>query len=245
VTKQDIADALADKARELAFENQLAAADVPHINALASTLAGRFPATATPPAPPAPAQPPSADLLTLRSACELVDHEAIVLEWYLDSVKVGTWGIGVTNKSGHNVDRYKDSPQTIEHVLDIYVWLLRNNYIPAGVKAFAGHTLTEAQFTAALSFHYNTGAILDTTWVALWRDGKPKAARAFLTSHYLNGGDLQDRRDAEAALFFDGVWSTENGTAVVWPVKKPSYTPDWAHPQRVDIRNDMTKALAA
>lgn len=193
---------------------------------------------------PLPAQPVSNDLLTVRVACELVGHEAIVCEWYKDSSNVGTWGVGVTNSSGHNVDRYKDNPQPIERCLEVYAWLLRERYIPDVKKAFDGMKLTEAQFAAALSFHYNTGAILKTEWVQDLRNGNPALARLFWESHYLNGGDLKERRKAEAALFFGGVWQSD-GTTTVWPVKKPSYTPDWGRGQRVDIRDAMTKALAA
>lgn len=184
------------------------------------------------------------NLLTVRTASELVGHEAIVLEWYRDSENVGTWGIGVTDKSGHTVGRYKDKPSTIEHVLEIYVWLLRTRYIPDVLKAFASLTLTENQFAAALSFHYNTGAIRKSEWVQDVIQGHPTAARNFLENHYLNGGDLKDRRMKEAALFFDGKWS-QDGKATIYPVLKPSYHPDFRHPSRVDISADLAKALAA
>lgn len=240
MTQQEIADQLAAFARTLSPDNKLDNIDVKTINALAASLASRRAYS-----PPAPAPAPSGDPLTVRAACELVTHEAIVLEWYKDSKGVGTWGIGVTDASGHKVDRYKDNPQTVQRCLEVYVWLLRNQYIPPVLKAFAGTKLSEAQFAAALSFHYNTGAIEHTDWVKLFRQGRDGEARKFLETHYLNGGDLTARRKAEAALFFDGVWSADNGTTIVWPVRKPSYTPDWSRPREVDIRADMAKALAA
>ena len=48
---------------------------------------------------------------------------------------------------------------------------------------------------------------------------------------------LRDRYHAnvvryEAALLFDGVWSGD-GRINVYPVKKPSYTPDWKNVRRV------------
>lgn len=182
--------------------------------------------------------------LTPRVAMELVDHEAMVLEAYKDSANVWTWGIGVTDKSGHSVLRYKDNPQPISHVLAIYIWLLRNNYLPDVLRAFKGFPLTEAQLAAALSFHYNTGAILGTEWVGLWKSGKADQARRFLESHYLNGGDLTERRGKEAALFFDGKWS-QDGKAKVIPVRKPSYTPNWSGTKLVDITADLVAAIAA
>lgn len=179
--------------------------------------------------------------ITAQMAAEIVGHEAIVLEAYRDSEGVWTWGIGVTDASGHSVMRYKDNPQTIEKVLQIYIWLLETNYAPDVRREFAGCMMTEAEFTAALSFHYNTGAILRTEWTDLAKEGKRKAARDFLESHYLNGGDLLERRKDEAALFFDGKWSND-GKTTVWPVKKPSYRPDWGNGKRIDILTPL-KAL--
>lgn len=180
--------------------------------------------------------------LTVRVAMELVGHEAIVLEWYKDSVGVGTWGIGVTNASGHSVERYKDAPQTVRRVLEVYVWLLRTNYIPDVLKAFQGFALTEAQFAAALSFHYNTGAILRAGWVRDFKAGDLAGARdAFM--EWRKPPEIIERREKERDLFFDGTWSGETKTTV-YPVRKPSYTPHWSKAYKVDIAADLAAVLA-
>lgn len=183
--------------------------------------------------------------VTARVAVETAAVEGIVREWYLDSATppVGTWGIGVTDASGHLVARYKDKPVTIERVLEVYIWLLRTKYGPEVLAAFKGRALTEAQFAAALSFHYNTGAIAATAWVGLFLAGKVAEARKFLETHYLNDGGLKQRRMDEAALFFDGKWKHLDGLVNVYPVSKPSYLP--GKPARVDIRPDVAAALAA
>lgn len=234
--KQQYADGIAAVLRPIAPDRKLYDPDVALIDRLATQWAARSPYTDPPKLQPSSlAAVPVQDIrLTARAAAELVGHEAIVLEWYRDSENVGTWGIGVTNASGHTVDRYKDNPQTIDRCLEIYIWLLQTNYIPDVCDAFAGCSLTEAQFAAALSFHYNTGAIERTDWVKLFKAGKTKAARDFLESHYLNGGDLTERREKEAALFFDGAWSGD-GTARVIPVAKPSYQPAFRRGERVQI----------
>lgn len=230
--KQQYADSIAAVIRPLAPGARLFDADVALIDQIAGQWEARRPNGDIQQA----AEAVETIRLNARMAAEIVGHEAIVREWYLDNAKppVGTWGIGVTNASGHNVDRYKDNPQTIERCLEIYIWLLNTNYIPDVRKAFAGCKLTEAQFAAATSWHYNTGAILRTDWVKLYKDGKPRAAREFLLGHYLNGGDLEERRKKEAALFFDGEWSGD-GTTNLWPVRKPSYRPDWSKPARIDV----------
>lgn len=183
-------------------------------------------------------------ILTARAALELAGHEALVREWYVDSGGVGTWGIGVTNASGHMVDRYRNNPQTIQRCLEVFLWLIHMRYMEDVVKAFPDHELSEQQLAAALSFHYNTGAIRHTDWPRLFLAGQVEEARHFLETHYLNNGLLAKRRHAEAALFFDGVWSG-NGRVLVYPVLKPSYRPDFSHAQSVDMTADMNAAMAS
>lgn len=186
------------------------------------------------PITPASPQTRTGGLLTARVVMELISHEAIVQEAYKDSVGVWTWSVGLTNASGHIVyPRYKDNPQPIRRCLEIFLWVLRENYIPGVLKAFAGHNLTEAQFAAALSFHWNTGKIGTADWVAKWRRGDIAGARLSFMN-WSKPPEIIPRRKKERNLFFDGVW-TNDGKATVYPVKKPSYSPDFRHPQRMDV----------
>ena len=172
--------------------------------------------------------------ITPKIAAELVAHEGIVLEAYKDSVDVWTWSVGITSASGHKVwPRYVDNPQTPARCLEVYEWVLRTNYLPAVQEAFAGHTLTEAQLGGALSFHYNTGGIDRATWVKEWKDGDVAAAREAIMN-WRRPAEIIPRRSKEQALFFDGVWSGD-GTAVQYPVRKPSYRPDFGAGQVVDV----------
>lgn len=180
--------------------------------------------------------------ITAQVACEIVSHEAIVCEWYKDSEGIGTWAIGITDASGHKVARYKDNPQSISKCLEVYLWLLETKYLPDVLRAFGSRKLAEHELAAALSFHYNTGAILRTDWVKLVLAGKRSEARTFLQTHYLNGDDLKKRRLQEAALFFDGKWSND-GTTTVWQVKKPAYTPDWSRGRKIEIRSILQSML--
>jgi GH24 family phage-related lysozyme (muramidase) len=189
---------------------------------------------------PAPAAP-SPFTVTARIAAELIDHEAIVREAYRDSKGIWTWGVGVTDASGHRVGRYRDNPQSIARCLEIYIWLLNERYAPAVRAAFAGHTLTEAQFAAALSFHYNTGAIGRASWVRLWKAGDIDGARrAFM--EWRKPPEIVERRQKECDLFFDGRWSG-SGKATVWPVRKPSYRPDWGNGVRIDVTAELQALL--
>lgn len=181
--------------------------------------------------------------LSVTVAAELVGHEAIVLEWYKDSEGVGTWGIGVTDASGHKVGRYKDNPQTLERVLEIFVWLVRTRYLPDVARAFGNHKLTEPQLAAALSFHYNTGAIGKASWVKSFLAGNPVTARAQFMQ-WCKPAAIIERREKECRLFFDGIWSGD-GTALVVPVNKPSYTPSFRQAKRVKILADLERAMLA
>lgn len=183
--------------------------------------------------------------LTLRPVLELAGKEGLVLESYLDTAKPPrwTWALGVTDASGHTVSRYKDKPSTIEHAIAVSIWLMREQYLPDVVRAFKGHKLTENELAAALSFHYNTGAILKTSWVGMFLAGDSRGARKFLETHYLNDGDLKSRRMDEAALFFSGVWAPDLGKVTIFDVCKPSYHP--CRGKRMDITAQVTAALAA
>jgi lysozyme len=187
--------------------------------------------------------PRSSAVLTPRICQELLEHEAIVQEAYKDSEGVWTWSVGITSASGIAVTAYIDKPQSIATCLRAYVDRLRSVYLPAVLDAFDGYPLSEAQLAAALSFHYNTGAIRKTDWVRMIKAGDDLAARGFLVSHYLNGGALQSRRDREADLFFDGRWS-QTGKVPMFPVRKPSYQPDFAKGRRVDVSAELREALS-
>lgn len=182
-----------------------------------------------------------ADPLTMRVALEIIGHEAIVQEAYKDSVGVWTWSVGITDASGHDVyPRYKDNPQTVQRCIEVFLWVLRSRYVPAVLKAFKGRPLTEAQFAAALSFHYNTGAILKARWVTMWLDGADGSREQIMD--WRSPPEIIPRREKERDLFFKGIWSND-GTATVYPVKKPSYRPDFAHPGRIDVRPMLEELL--
>ncbi len=189
-----------------------------------------------------PAQAQTASPLTIRVCQELIEHEGIVLEAYRDSACVWTWGIGVTDRSGHLVGRYKDAPSTIERVFEIFVWLLENVYVPPVLREFEGYQLTEAQFAAALSFNYNTGAIGSASWPNLWKLGKIDEARASFLS-WRKPVSIIPRREKEVALFFEGTWSQDDLASVI-PVRKPSYRPNFAEAVQIDIAEHLRRAMA-
>lgn len=182
---------------------------------------------------------PKTKPITYRVALEVATHEAIVREAYRDSVGVWTWSIGLTNATGHNVKRYINNPQSLIKCLEIYVWAL-NNYAERVRDVFEGYDLTEAQFAAALSFHWNLGRIHRASWVDLWKQGKiSKARKSFLS--WNKPPEIRKRRRMEHNLFFDGKWS-QNGLIVEYPVTSSS-TPWWSRAKQINIEEELKKAL--
>lgn len=164
-----------------------------------------------------------------------------MLEAYLDSVGVWTWGFGVTDKSGHKVARYRRNRSTIERAVEVYEWLLRTKYLPEVIAAFRGRALTEAQLTAALSFHWNTGAIGEASWVQSFLLGRRERA----WTEFLNWSrprEIIDRRKAERDLFFDGRWSGD-GVVLMYDQVRANGSIIWKSAQQVDIRDEVRAAL--
>lgn len=181
--------------------------------------------------------------LTTNSALFTFSLEGMVPEAYKDGGGVWTWAGGVTNASGHEVyPRYKDNPQPLQTCCDVSVWLLREKYLPAVLQAFSGFPLTENELAAATSFHWNTGAIGKTDWVKMVKAGDRSGAEKFLRTHYLNGGALQSRRDAEADLFFKNKWPVSLKVPV-YQVAKPSYSPAWGSSKLTDLSTEVSAAL--
>src|SRR5215217_4534108 len=169
-------------------------------------------------------------------ALEVASHEAIVRQAYKDTKGIWTWSIGLTNASGHNVERYIGKPQTLQHCLAVYVWALER-YANEVREAFT-KPLTEAQFAAALSFHYNTGAIKRATWVKSFNAGKIDTAKVEIMN-YKKPAEIIPRRQKERDLFFSGVWSNK-GTILEYQVNAKAQP---VNPKAVNIEQELKAAF--
>lgn len=178
--------------------------------------------------------------ITARIAAEVAWHEGIVREAYRDSVGTWTWSVGLTSASGHSVERYIGNPQALDHCLEVYLWALER-YAVAVRERFAGRELTETEFGAALSFHWNTGAIGSATWPDLFMAGDMEAARASFLQ-WRRPPAIIPRRKAEVALLFDGQWSGD-GTMVEYTRLTAGGTPDWSSARRIEIRDTLRHLL--
>lgn len=178
--------------------------------------------------------------LTQRGILELVSHEAIVRQTYIDSVGVKTWSVGITNASGHSVERYIGKPQTMERCLEVFAWALQR-YEQDVLRAFSGFELKEHELAAAVSFHYNTGGIFKASWVKHFKAGEMTKARAAFM-RWNKPAEIIGRRQKECDLFFEGKWSS-NGNVTEYTRVTPTMRPDWGSAKRVDIRKPLSRAV--
>lgn len=179
------------------------------------------------------------EILTRRVALEVASKEDCVLEAYLDSKGVWTWGFGLTVASGHNPMRYRGRPASIERCVEVYIWALRR-YAREVLNAFKGYELRPNEFAAALSFHWNTGRIRTASWVSAVKRGDVKAASAGFLA-YNKPDEIVGRRKKEHDLFFKGKWSG-TGKVTVWGVR-PDGRVNWGQSRRVDIGPAIDRAL--
>jgi GH24 family phage-related lysozyme (muramidase) len=179
-------------------------------------------------------------IVTPQIALEVACHEGVVRQAYKDSVGVWTWSVGITSASGHNVERYIDKPQPMSKCLDVWLWLMER-YAAQVRSAFKNYNLTDEQFAAALSFHWNTGGIKKASWVKHFKAGDMRAAeRAFMA--WRKPPEIIPRRKAEADLLFRGKWSGKGFITEYTRVTKRN-TPVWSSGVRRNIIGDVNEIL--
>lgn len=173
-------------------------------------------------------------------ALEVASHEALIRQTYKDSIGKLTWCVGMTNATGHTVERYIGKPASLQHCMNIYAWAL-GNYAAGVYRAFAGHDLTKPQFAAAMSFHWNTGAIETASWVKLWKAGDVAGAKQAIMN-WVTPAEITGRREKERDLFFDGVWSN-TGRMTEYTRLTKKMTPVWSSAIKIDVSAELRAAF--
>ena len=175
-------------------------------------------------------------------AMEVAAHEALVRQTYKDSVGKLTWCISMTSATGHRVDRYIGKPQSLQHCMSLYVWAL-TNYAEQVREVFKDHPLSQAQFAAAVSFHWNTGAIRTATWVKHFKAGDMEAASAAFMN-WVTPKEVTERREKERDLFFAGKWSN-TGTMTEFTRLRTNMQPDFTSGKRINVAEELRLAFGA
>ena len=146
-------------------------------------------------------------------------HEGIVPAPYFDSESVLTYGIGHTAAAGapNPADLPKGMPADLDAAL-VRVFEVFRNDLPkyeAGVRRALKVPVTQAQFDALVSFHYNTGAIAKASFMKKLNAGDVAGAAAGFMA-WRKPASIIKRREAERDLFLLGKYPTGNVT--VWKV---------------------------
>lgn len=146
-------------------------------------------------------------------------HEGIVPAPYKDSVGVWTYGIGHTAGAGapDPSKMARGMPKDLDAALRAVFDTFRHDLpkYEAGVNRAVKVPITQAQFDALVSFHYNTGAIGKASLVKRLNAGDVAGAAAGFMA-WKKPPEIIDRRKSEQALFAKGVYPT--GQVTVWQV---------------------------
>ena len=146
-------------------------------------------------------------------------HEGIVPAPYRDSVGVWTYGIGHTLGAGYPDPEkmLRGMPTNLDAALRDVFDLFRRDVAKyeAGVNRAVKVPVTQAQFDALVSFHYNTGAIGRASLVKRLNAGDVGGAATGMMA-WSKPAEIIPRRKAEQALFAHGTYPT--GQATVWQV---------------------------
>lgn len=154
--------------------------------------------------------------LSTKGMIEILSHEGICLEPYLDSVGVWTIGAGQTKSDGF--DPKTSSKLTLQQAFDLFKRKIKQ-YTDA-VDAL-GFTLTQYQYDALTSLCYNFGP--GNLRQLCHGRSLPQIGEAIML--YTKPPEITERRQKEQRLFKTGVYSNTNGKVLVFPVvnNQPRY----------------------
>lgn len=169
--------------------------------------------------------------LSRDGAMELVGHEAIVQTRYRDSG--GTWTIGV----GHTRAAGPPDPATFTGAMSIpdVVALYKGDVVRYAnqVNRAINASVTQTQFDALVSFHYNTGAIAHSTITAALNRGDVAGATAAFDLYHSPPAVI-GRRSEEKLLFSTGRYS-HGGFATLYQATAGGAV-RWGTGTRIDLR---------
>jgi len=169
---------------------------------------------------------------------EIIAHEGIVRTTYYDSVGILTWGVGHTAAAGEPLPSGQWSRvASVREVFDVFAKDL-DRYERQVRLAFTV-PLEQHQFDAAVSFHFNTGAISKATWVKKFNAGDIAGAKKSFMD-WRKPPEIIPRRKKEFDLFFSGTYSG-GGKATVYPANAAG-TVQWGQGKTIDLAAALNPA---
>ncbi|BAQ18287.1 glycoside hydrolase family protein [Methyloceanibacter caenitepidi] len=167
-----------------------------------------------------------------RGLAEIASHEGIVQMPYKDSVGVWTWGIGHTRYAG-DPDPAKMTKGVARPMGEVMAQFVKDiaKYERGVDNRIGGANVKQHEYDAAVSFHYNTGAIARASWVSYWVGRKLDTARARIL-YWNKPPEIIGRRRKEADLFRHGKYG--DGYATVYPAYASGRV-NWSKGRRVNV----------
>jgi len=168
---------------------------------------------------------------------ELIGHEGIVASPYYDSANVLTWGVGHTAHAGEPLPSAKWGKSA--DLVEVFS-TFRRDVAPyeAQVRLAFTRPLTQEQFDAAVSFHFNTGAIARATWVKKFNAGDIAGARKSFMD-WRKPAAIIPRRTKERDLFFTGKYGN-GGMATLYPADTQGRVL-WGQGKAVDLADALAR----
>lgn len=161
----------------------------------------------------------------------LISHEGIVQSRYRDSKNVWTIGVGHTKAAGGLNPETFTGTLTVKEVMDLLEKDLAK--YEADVNRALKVNVTQHQFDALVSFHYNTGAIARATLTKTLNAGdKKKAADQFM--NWQKPPEIKGRRTAEMNLFKSGIYPPP--VAMMYPASASGVV-QWKQGKKVNLED--------
>ena len=162
-----------------------------------------------------------------RGIAAILAHEGVVPAPYLDSKGIWTYGVGHTAAAGapNPANMPRGMPADLDAGVANAFEVFRRDLAKyeAAVAAAIRVPVDQHEFDAAVSFHFNTGAIGRATWVKSLNSGNRADAAAQIMA-WRKPPEIIKRRESEQRLFRDGVypsqmihvWTADSAGRVTW-----------------------------
>lgn len=168
--------------------------------------------------------------LSSEGMIEIMSHEGICLEPYLDSV--GVWTIGVGQTASDDINPRTMGKITLQQAIDLFKRKIKS-YTDA-VDALRLDNLTQYQYDALCSLCYNFGP----GNLRRLCNGRSLAQIGEAIMLYTKPPEITERRRKEQKLFKYGIYSNTSGKILVFPVV--NHHPRYGQGYQLDARPYFT-----
>jgi lysozyme len=172
--------------------------------------------------------------LSKQGAMELIGHEAIVQTRYRDSKNVWTIGVGHTKAAGEPDPATYTETMPLKEVFKLFQRDMQK--YADDVNAALKVPVSQTEFDALVSFHFNTGGIAKASLTKSINAGdKAKAAKQFL--NWKKPPEVLGRRKKEQKLFAEGTYSN-SGKAKLVPADANGKVL-WSKGKTIDLAKEL------